>query len=91
MSPVDPYRQFVTLMYEFEVYLLTCCLWLESLQDIFCEIDDVGLAHLHYHLSLVNLPEVKNLVYKMQNSLCVAFHDLIYRLAVRVAVLAYEL
>ena len=43
-------------MFELNVYLLACCLWLEGLKDVSCEIDEIGLTHLHYHLSLVNLP-----------------------------------
>ena len=62
----------------------------KQLVDVADEAHQVGFAHVHLHLALVNLSEVHHLVDETQDALCIAADGLVDTTAVRVGVLFDE-
>ena len=62
----------------------------KQLVDVADERHQVGLAHVHLHLSLVNLSQVHHLVDEAQDSFGIAANRIIDASAVRVVVLLDE-
>ena len=58
--------------------------------DVVDEADEVGLAHLHLHLSLIDFPQVHHLVDESENALGIAAHGLVEALALRFFILFDE-
>ena len=87
---VYPYRQAVGVVHIAQLDVLTARLHLEERVQVLHERYEVGLAHAHHHLSLLNLPQVHHLVNQMQNTLRIALNGLIHAVAVRIGVLLDE-
>ena len=87
---VDPYRQPVGVVHIAQFDVLAPRLHLEERVQVLHERHEVGLAHPHPHLSLLDLPQVHHLVNQVQYALRIALHGLIHPVPVRVGILFDE-
>ena len=87
---VYPYRQLFVGMFEAEMDVLGFRLLLEEFVLVADEAHHVGLAHVHHHLSLVDLSEVHHLVDEMEDAFRVLAHHVVDTLPVGVLVFLDE-
>ena len=84
IGTVDPHRQGISIVIETQFDALRLGLRLEEGIDILDEGYQIGLAHAHLHLSLVDLPEVHHLIDETQDALRITTDGLIDTLALRI-------
>ena len=87
---VNPYGQMVGVILVVQRDMLRLSLIAEQRIDILHKVDEVGLLHSHLHHTLVNLPQVHQLVDEVQDSFRIALDGFIDTLTMRVVVFLHQ-
>ena len=90
VGTIDPHWQGVCIVIKAQLDALRLGLRLEEGIDILDEGYQIGLAHAHLHLPLVDLPEVHHLIDETQDALRITTDGLIDTLALRIVLVLDE-
>ena len=90
VATIHPYGQLIRIVVKAEPDVLHLGLLCKQGIDIVHETNEVGFAHTHLHLSLVNLPEVHHLVNQSQDTFSIAPDSLIESAPLWVIVLLHQ-